>query len=704
MRRHCPHLILTAALLTLIGPGPLQGEEPQPSIDIVGEQLDPSNFGPGIVEGMDAVLARERARAKQKPTNPKARNGRHGTWFVPSRRATFFPASGSNNVVNKWGDTKMGIAFPSATDVYGACFAGQGGGPAVWAKGIRVHGYRDGKLVGTTDWFTEITDAPTHFDINLLGVDRIVIEAKPARDGSGWYGMDDFVFGRQALDGSGRYETVTLDFEDLNRPAKLTGSNYAGLIWESGTGEIPESQTRPEDNIIPAPIPRTRLAGEPADSEPDQAGAPRGTPNPPTLALDFEGVDRDDLNQFSAPPDTCGAVGPNHFVEVVNTVWAVYNKSGTLVMWSSLSSFLPGSSGDPRVLYDQHSGRWVVIVSDFSSRIYLAVSTTNDPTGSWFKTNVVVSTGSDSGCFPDYPTLGVDQNGIYVSSFMAGCGMSIFAFDKAPLIAGSPSLGTVTAFRGFGFEGAIQPVHTYGTPSGEYFISRNSSSSLRLRRINPPLTSPSLSDLGAVSVPSFAFPPDAPVLGSSTPLDTVGDRLMNAVYRDGFIWTAHTISVSGRAACRWYQINTSPQGLTQSGTVSDSSLYYFFPTIAVNAIGDVVMGFSGSNSSQFAACYFTGRRFSDATGAMATPILLQAGAASQNIIDGFGRNRWGDYSLTSLDPTDETAMWTVQEYAKLTNIWGTRIGKVFVEQPDCNGNGIPDACDIDCGITGGFCD
>ena len=45
-------------------------------------------------------------------------------------------------------------------------------------------------------------------------------------------------------------------------------------------------------------------------------------------------------------------------------------------------------------------------------------------------------------------------------------------------------------------------------------------------------------------------------MGSGTPLDSVGSRLMNAVYRNGSIWTAHCVSVGGRAAARWYEVNT----------------------------------------------------------------------------------------------------------------------------------------------------
>jgi hypothetical protein len=151
---------------------------------------------------------------------------------------------------------------------------------------------------------------------------------------------------------------------------------------------------------------------------------------------------------------------------------------------------------------------------------------------------------------------------------------------------------------------------------------------------------------------------------------------MNAVYRDGYIWTAHTIARFGRAACRWYKINPVTLTLADYGTIADASLHYFFPSIIVNIAGDAIMGFSGSNAVQYAAAYYTGRAFTDSAGAMAPPILLRPGSASQNNIDSYGRNRWGDYSLCSLDPDNETTMWTVQEYAYSTDRWGTWIAEL----------------------------
>lgn len=649
----------------------LVAESPSQETTINGEKLGPSAMGAGIVEGMDAVLARDREAAEQAGETPRDQHDKHGEWVVPSPRATYFPASGNRYVTNKWGDTRMAIGFRGVVGVKGAFFAGQGGGPRVWTSAVRVIGFRNEKRIAATDWFTGIGKEPKWFEMNLFGVDRIVIESRPVHEGAGWYGMDDLTFRRTESSAKESRPTV-IDFEDCRPRQKLSGSNYAGLEWETGTGDFRQADILPP----PAEPPENEEESDDGGAPPAPPPEPHGAAVGPGLGANWDAVKRGDAGQNSAPPDTCGAVGPNHVVEAVNRVFAVYDKiSGALVQQFSLGSFLPGSNGDPRVLYDQHSDRWVIIASNFNSRIYIAVSTSNDPTGTWFKNHFTASADSDSGCFPDYPTLGVDAEGIYTASYMVGCGFSIFALEKAPLIDPSPGLGTITAFRNVA-GGTTQPVHTYGTPAGEFCISRNGSASLRVHRVNPPLTAPTLTNLGTVSIPFHTSPPDVPALGSTTPLDSVDARLMNAVYRDGSIWTTHNIGFNGRTACRWYQVGTTPLELLQSGTVSSDTLYYWMPSIAVNDNGDVGMGFSGANANQYAGAYFTGRRYIDPPGEMAEPIQMRQGDAPQNVIDGYGRNRWGDYSLTSLDPMSERELWTVQEYAHANNVWGTHVARL----------------------------
>jgi hypothetical protein len=690
--------VLLALLCGGLRPGVVSAQDADAAIPAgeaihYGEQLDPATFGPAVNESLAEMIAR--AAAEPTVTKTKGRNGAQGRWVIPSRGATTTPHSGEHNLVNEWGDTRMGIGFPRTVDLHGVYVSGQAGVGA-WTRGIRAIGYLGGKQVKTTEWFEGIDDTPRWFEINLRKIDRVVFESIPVLQGGGWYALDDLSFSTLPRPGTDEVrERVVLDFEDAAYRQVLTGAGYAGLTWETGTGDfasadgIPAPQTINDTPDDPAPAGPTPLV---------QGGA--GTP--PLLQDDFMGPTRGDAGSFSFPPDTCGAIGPNHFVSVVNTTFSVYERNtGNRVALMTLNSFFSpfGTGGDPRVLFDQYSGRWVAISTNFSGgeQIQLAVSHTDDPTGMWFKTEFATDQGSDSGCWPDYPTLGVNQDGIYVTTFMVSCGMTVFAIDKAPLIAPSPSLGTITAFRGLSFTGAIQPVHTYGGEPDEYLIDRRTSASLRIRRVQGPLTSPTLITVGNVTVPSHFSGPDAPALGSGTPLDTVGTRLMNAVLRDGTIWTAHTVDSGGRAACRWYQINpfTSPPTLVQSGLVNDGSLHYYFPSIAVNNRGDAVMAFSGSNSGQYVGTYYTGRSFIDPTGQMAPPTLYKAGTAAQNNIDSFGRNRWGDYSLTSLDPADELTFWTIQAYGRNTDIWGTWIARLGYG--DCNENDVPDETDI----TGG---
>ncbi len=660
-----------------------------------GEQLDPALCGPGVIETMDDVTARQRSAPPALRTHPDDDKFKYGEWSVPNIRGTTFPNSGKHNVVNKQGDTRMGIGFPEVVDVHGAYFAGQGG-EGGWTTGIRVVGYRDDEEVARTDWFREIGEEPTWFEMDLCGVDRIVIHCEPVIQSAGWYGMDDLTY-VPASSGP-----VVLDFEDVSYATMLSGSEYAGLIWEWGTGfELNKSIHPPQ---VP---PDMEEEDAPADSD-DMRSAPLYRAVRPTFEFEFQGAIRGDPGSWSYPPDTCGAVGPDHFVEAVNTAFVVYNReTGAQLYWTYLTSFLPGSGGDPRILFDQHSWRWIVIASNFDAptpRIYLAISLTDDPLGSWYKTNFVVSSGSDAGKWSDYPTLGMDERGIYIASYMVGGSstMTLFAIDKAPLIDSPPSLGTVTAFRSLPWEGAIQCAHTYGSTVGAYCASLAGSSWVRVRRVDPPLTSPTLVELALVQIPTASSPPDAVTTGSTIPLDTVGNRLMMAVYRDGSLWTTNTVKVGTRAASRWYEIDPEANELIQYGTVSHVDRNYFFPSLSVNRYGTVVLGFTGSGPTQYASAYYTGRRRTDPPGEMASPTRYEPGSSAYNVIDGYNRNRWGDYSYTTVDPVEELRFWTIQEYVDATDVWGTMVA--VLDGGDCNDNDLRDKCDVDCGEPGGECD
>lgn len=632
-----------------------------------GETLDPRTaIGPCVIESMEEVLERERALPIGPPHNHQARNGAQGAWAVPSRRHSGHAHSGEHYAFNTWGDTRMGISFGRPVDLVGAFFAGHGAEP-LWARGVRVLGYRDGALVARSDWLESLCLEPEWFDAPLASVDRIEVEARAAWRGSGWFALDDLTFAEAG-------ERVVVDFDDLGYHARLTGSGYAGLVWETGTGDFEggEVGVMPAPGAPPAAVDEQGLGGTLASTSGRTATAPN-------VVQDFAGPRIFDAGAGWLPPDTCGSVGIDHFVAVVNQNLSVYEKAtGTRVIDTGLASFFNtgSSAGDPRCVFDPASQRFFIIAADFSTRVWFAVSVTSDPTGAWFKTYINVSQGADAGRWPDYPTLGVDANGVYTAAYMVGGGMSLFAVDKAPLVGGTPSMGTVTAFRNLPWEGAIQPCVTHGDPGKGYCISRKAGNQLRLRYVQGPLSSPSLVEAGVVYVPSTSTPPAAPALGSVAPLDCLDARPMNAVFRNGSVYTTHGIEVNGRAGCRWYEVDASSASLVQYGTVADSSMYYFMPGIAVNARDEVILGFSGSNASQYAGAYLAARLPTDPAGELCAPILFQPGNAPYNTASSGGTNRWGDYSLSSIDPVDDTTLWTIQEHARDVDAWGTWIAKV----------------------------
>jgi hypothetical protein len=424
-------------------------------------------------------------------------------------------------------------------------------------------------------------------------------------------------------------------------------------------------------------------------------------------------------------PDTMGAVGPNHFLEEIKGAVAVFDKnSGARLSITSLANFFNVTIGgityprtaisDPHCVYDTHSGRFFAIALELGATgnddngIILAVSRTSDPTGAWDKYFLDVGFGMQ---FTDYDTLGMDDNGLYFGANMFPGGgdgdlignkgrgaltAQIIATPKAPLLAATPSLGTLYQFTGITDMFSVQPAFNFdhvGPSDKAWFVSSSvtSNSNVNYRTLTWSGGVPTLSATQVVTTPDYGNPINAPAQGSTTPLNVVDDRLNMSVIRDGHLWTVRNVGMnatggaigSNRTGVEWVELNTSggtTATLDQSGRIWDpaasSPRFYYVPSLNVNAKGDVRIGFSGSKSTEFIGAYISGRAPGDAAGFATAPQLIKAGEAAYQRIDGSGRNRWGDFSYTSIDPTDDLTIWTIQEYASTGaagNIWGTWI-------------------------------
>jgi hypothetical protein len=147
--------------------------------------------------------------------------------------------------------------------------------------------------------------------------------------------------------------------------------------------------------------------------------------------------------------------------------------------------------------------------------------------------------------------------------------------------------------------------------------------------------------------------------------------------RFGRTWDAPIPKVR-RSGVQWFKFRLEPSGRLsyyRHDRVYDSAvtnmLYYYFPSIAVNCASDILLGFSGSSSNTFIGAYYVWR---PAFGPFnEPPVQFHAGEGYYAADD-----RWGDYSFTCIDPSNELTFWTVQEYARQLpeQLWGTWIAKI----------------------------
>jgi hypothetical protein len=432
----------------------------------------------------------------------------------------------------------------------------------------------------------------------------------------------------------------------------------------------------------------------------------------PALDTSFSGIgnlDAINVSQFDViPPDTMGAAGPVHLVTILNSSFAVFLKAtGALLnhvsmpsFWASLDPATDNASRlafDPKVLYDTSSGRFVAITLSANdappSWIFIAVSPPSGPLGAWVKVAIDADLDNNVQQFnnwADYPGLGVDASNIYVTANMFNAAGN-FQYSKVwvvpidQLLNGEPAALTWTEIRQPPGSGdSLQPAHTFGAAPAEYVIREAGSGFLSLASITSPGGTPTWNDLGLVTVAAFTSTsalPGVPQFGNPNTIDPGDTRLLNAVYRNGSLWTTHNVAVGGKVEVAWYRTNPSAVSMVDQGRIRDPLRWYFYPSIAVNQDNAVAVGFSGSSSFEYASAYYTARRNTDPPGTMQPPSLLKTGVASYFKTLSGTENRWGDFSATVVDPSDNLTFWTLQEYAATPrasdgrSMWGTWWGK-----------------------------
>lgn len=424
------------------------------------------------------------------------------------------------------------------------------------------------------------------------------------------------------------------------------------------------------------------------------------------------------------PPDTMGAVGTTQYVEIINGSYSVYSKAtGTQlsfidddVFWGAagatdFNGATAGgfTNGDPRIMFDATRNRWIATAFGGDvSYLNIAVSDTADALGGWKATTFLAFNGAAGGGVADYATLAMDRNAVYVGSNnfdpgFIGTTLNVIPISDvfsavAPNVANRAvfsQLATATTTandRGF----AIQGVNSNAAGTTGKIVADGVTSNYG---VGYDITNAGGGNgvaaqgaVNALAVQTFnnnnttangkARQPD----GTRT-LDTLDTRISSSVFeQNGKIYFTRTVTPNGTdyTASRITVLSATNFSVLQEIDITGGNYDYYQSSLAVSAFG-VVVGYNRSSFDPATGnvAFMANAYTLDANGLLvfdATHMLKYS--ANNGYSLGGARNRWGDYSSVTVDPTDASKFWAIGEFANFRDQantldgWGTWIGVV----------------------------
>ena len=445
------------------------------------------------------------------------------------------------------------------------------------------------------------------------------------------------------------------------------------------------------------------------------------------LSSIFQGLSWSGLAAIPAgdftPPDGGAGIGPNAFIEAINSEIAVYNRTTTsLLTSSSLATFTGGTCPcDPYVMWDNGAQRWVVIsiecTSTSSHTMYLDFTKSTDPTNlstGWCKYSI--DSGSE---FPDYPKAGhnssdwlVGTNDFSTSGAQDFNTAQLWALQKPAngAIASCPALHvdkTSTATQLATVDGRViftpdasDQLDSGTPPSGTasdtgYFVayeqpSGGSASEINVIDFNRDASGTAhFTPEGDIPVTPYTFPGGVPQPGALAgdlldPSDTRGlgaSSHVDPTHCSGCeaVWVEHAVDGSGgRSQIQWDEVN--PAACTgaalcgsgarlQDGLLSSPSLFYWNPRISPDGFGnEAVMNFNAGSATQLPQVMAVSNTPADAAGATEDPIVIQTSSSPDDdfscpsVTGTSNPCRWGDYAAAEADPLNPAVVWNNSMY------------------------------------------
>lgn len=436
--------------------------------------------------------------------------------------------------------------------------------------------------------------------------------------------------------------------------------------------------------------------------------------------LGFEGISQYDGASFARnfiPPDTMGAVGKTQYMSTTNGAYAVFDKTtGTrtalmsdVTFWANAGQ--TGANGDTRIMYNAQADRWIAVAFGANTKdLQIAVSDTSNALGGWKSTKFEGYAGFGFGATADYPTLALDRNAVYIgtnnfapassggTNSFRGTTMNVIPINSL-FGAGGPSVTNmqqiVTDFpgnptdRGFAPQGvnsssASSTGRVFAASLYEYdSISYNITGLNANSATGGNASAPGYLGMAAFTSPGAARQPSVNLAANRRVVDAGDERISSSVYEvGGRIYMVNTVN-SGLDALdetrvRYTVIDANTNAIIDQGDIGTAGHDYYQGSIAVNSSGQVVVGFnrSGLDPADGKIAFMAHTFNTDANGHLVSTsddILLK-----ESLIDDYhngsvfgqaaaGRQRWGDYSQVSIDPSDSSQFYLIGEFAREYN-------------------------------------
>lgn len=447
--------------------------------------------------------------------------------------------------------------------------------------------------------------------------------------------------------------------------------------------------------------------------------SPTGVPAP-TVDLSFEAISAATSGCGCLPPDTNGDVSDQHYIQWVNSSWAIYNKTtGAEIQGPTPgNSFFVGfggkcettNSGDPIALWDPRAQRWVMsqFVTSAPFAQCVAVSTTSDPLGTYDRYEFNWPN------FGDYPKMAVwtDETGSQDAYLLTTHefqgqnfqGAALIAMERDKMLAGDPNAAMIR-FGGFDAYG-VEPINLIGSADaptnacgGYTHFDANTSEYLFwdicLDWATPANSTISATPTRVAGAPFVSYFNEVPQQGTANGLDSFGTHIMYRANARAFSPDAPTrISlvinhvVQGdveQGGINWVHLDLDDHGaspsvptpldktIVEQGTYAPDGDTRWMGGIAIDANANIGVGFSKSNADIHPQIEISGRTLEDAPGTLRDEQSCTDGIANGSQTS--SSQRWGDYSSMSVDPVDQCTFYFTSEYYPTTagSQWHTRV-------------------------------